>query len=317
MIGYVSPQNGKELSSTNDALVTTDGQKYPVVNGIPRFVSSELYASAFGLQWTVHAKTQLDSALNGDITKKRLERCFGFPLKQLAGLDILEAGAGAGRFTEILISTGANVHSIDLSVAVDSNKKNIGEKPNYVIAQADIRHIPYPNEAFDVVMCLGVIQHTPNPEETIRSLWSKVKPGGLLVIDHYKFKMQLLWRPDHIYRQILKRLKPETSKKIVNKMVDILFPLHWKWKNNYFMKVLLGRISACLVYFDQFPELTYEQHYDLTKLDTYDHLTDFYKHYRTEKSLVKTMAKLGAVEIHSEDNIGNGVELRCRKPKNG
>ena len=64
---------------------------------------------------------------------------------------------------------------------------NIEDFPNYFICQADINKLPVLPEQFDVVVCLGVIQHTPNPEETISNLCSQLKPGGELVFDHYTY----------------------------------------------------------------------------------------------------------------------------------
>ena len=37
------------------------GSRFPIVNGVPRFVRSDGYVSSFSLEWAKHAKTQLDS----------------------------------------------------------------------------------------------------------------------------------------------------------------------------------------------------------------------------------------------------------------
>ena len=72
-------------------------------HGIPSFVEDESYVSAFGLQWLMHAKTQLDSHTGLTITRDRLSRMFGELYSQLDSKVVLEAGCGAGRFTEILL----------------------------------------------------------------------------------------------------------------------------------------------------------------------------------------------------------------------
>ena len=97
---------------------------------------------------------------------------------------ILEAGSGAGRFTEILLKYGGIVHSFDYSMAVEANAKNNSGNDKLTLIQADIRNIPFEKETYDYVICLGVLQHTPDPNESIRSLWDMLKPGGKLVIDH-------------------------------------------------------------------------------------------------------------------------------------
>ena len=86
--------------------------------GVPSFVGDEQYVSAFGIQWLKHSTTQQDSHTGLTITKDRLVRMFGPLYKRLENLNVLEAGCGAGRFTEILIETGSLITAVDLSVAV-------------------------------------------------------------------------------------------------------------------------------------------------------------------------------------------------------
>jgi 2-polyprenyl-3-methyl-5-hydroxy-6-metoxy-1,4-benzoquinol methylase len=82
---------------------------------------------------------------------------------------VLEAGSGsgAGRSTEVLATTGATVISFDLSSAVDANYRNNGQNANVLIVQASILDIPVRPRSMDKVMCLGVIQHTPAPAQSI------------------------------------------------------------------------------------------------------------------------------------------------------
>src|SRR2546426_2089479 len=66
MIGFVSPRTGAPLSpeAGGDALVSAVGERVPIVGGIPRFVSSDDYAAAFGLQWNLHARDRKSTRLN-------------------------------------------------------------------------------------------------------------------------------------------------------------------------------------------------------------------------------------------------------------
>ncbi|MBK9484344.1 MAG: hypothetical protein IPO01_03770 [Chitinophagaceae bacterium] len=75
-----------------------------IINDIPRFVDSGSYASLFGDQWKEYKKTQLDSYTGSPTSESRLSRCLGGDLKDnLKGKLVLEAGCGAGRFTEVLL----------------------------------------------------------------------------------------------------------------------------------------------------------------------------------------------------------------------
>src|SRR5258705_2433448 len=86
MVGFVSPRTGAPLWQEGDALVSVAGERVPLVRGIPRFVPSDSYAEAFGLQWNQHSRTQLDSHTGARLSEERLLRCAGMPLEQFAGL---------------------------------------------------------------------------------------------------------------------------------------------------------------------------------------------------------------------------------------
>ncbi len=313
MVGFVSPRTGAPLRQEGDALVSGTGERVPVVRGIPRFVASHNYADAFGLQWSLHSQTQLDSHTGAHLSEQRLVRCAGMPLARFAGLRVLEAGCGAGRFTELLVSAGALVHSIDLSGAVDTNRRNIGERANYAVAQADIRALPFPAAAFDVVLCLGVLQHTPSPEESLALLWRMVAPGGRLVIDHYTWTWSRVTKLAPFYRMILKRLPPALARRITDALVNVFFPLHWAVRNLRPLQLLLSRVSPCLAYCHIYPGLTRAQHEDWCRLDTYDELTDRFKRLRTAGQIRRALVGLGATQIHAARR-NHVVEATCRKP---
>jgi SAM-dependent methyltransferase len=198
-------------------------------------------------------------------------------------------------------------------VAVEANRKNVGVRANYVVAQANLSSPPFPSAVFDVVIGLGMIQHTPSPEKTIASLYEMVKPGGLLIIDHYTRTLSSITKVAPLYRGVLKHMLAERSKRITDALVHAFFPLHWAVRKMRFMQMLLSRVSPCLVYFRTFPQLSRQQHYEWCQLDTYDHLTDYYKHLRSSGQIRAILRRLGAEQV-TVWRGGNGVEGRCRKP---
>ena len=202
-----------EYNEKENCFICQNNCSFSIINNIPRFVPCNNYADSFGLQWNTYKQTQLDSYTKTTISQDRLKRILGGSFELLPGKDVLEAGCGAGRFTEILLHNGANVFSVDLSSAVEANYDNCKSYQNYFICQADITNLPFTPETFDLVICIGVIQHTPNPEKTIEALSSYVKPGGVLVIDHYthgypetpsrKFYVQFFFRCLHSFQSHL------------------------------------------------------------------------------------------------------------------
>ncbi|HEX9707019.1 MAG TPA: methyltransferase domain-containing protein, partial [Steroidobacteraceae bacterium] len=131
------------------SLACPDGHAFPVRENIPRFVpSGQNYADAFGEQWHQYRRTQLDSYTRTTYSRDRLRRCFGEALwqrlQQPVQLQILEAGCGAGRFTEVLLATpAAAVTSTDLSSAVEPNRVNCPQSPRHRIVQSDINQFPF------------------------------------------------------------------------------------------------------------------------------------------------------------------------------
>ena len=128
------------------------------------------YVDAFGLQWNKFRETQLDSFTGTTISRDRLLRQLGGSFDIIKGKRVLEVGCGAGRFTEVLLQEGAHVYAVDLSSAVEANYLNCNKYPNYHVERADVTHLPFKPETFDVVICIGVIQHTPSPELTIKKV---------------------------------------------------------------------------------------------------------------------------------------------------
>jgi SAM-dependent methyltransferase len=228
---------------------------------------------------------------------------------------VLEAGCGAGRFTEILLAAGARVFAADLSVAVEANYANCGATPDYFVCQADIRRLPVAPASFDVVVCLGVVQHTPNPEETIAALASYLKPGGLLSIDHYSDRYPVT-APRRVLRDLLLRLPAERARRVALGTARALIPVHralWRRRRGFGrLRKYLGRVSPLVDYYDAYPELGTQLLSEWAVLDTHDTLTDRYKHLRKPNEIRETLENLGFADIEVERG-GNGVEARARR----
>ena len=292
-----------------------DGDKVAnIINDIPRFVDSGSYASLFGDQWKAYKKTQLDSYSGSPISELRLNRCLGDDLKiNLEGKIVLEAGCGAGRFTEVLLKKGAFLVSSDLSSAVEVNAENFPVSDKHLVIQADINDMPFADESFDVVICLGVIQHTTNTEKTIADLYKLVKKGGTLVIDHYTFNKSYYFRIAPLYRMYLRKKSATYTIPYTRKLVKKYLPWHKKFAHNKLMSVLLNRISPVISYYNFLPQLNNQQQEEWALLDTHDSLTDWNKRFRNKKQIEATLVAMGASDIWCAYG-GNGVEARCKKP---
>jgi 2-polyprenyl-3-methyl-5-hydroxy-6-metoxy-1,4-benzoquinol methylase len=311
---WVCPVHQLELAPDGDALRCAGGELFPVENGIPRFVGATSYAGAFGLQWRRYRLTQLDSFTGMPISEARLRRCLGESLwESLEGKEVLECGCGAGRFTEILVARGARVTSVDLSDAVDANAETCPIGPAHRVAMADIMALPFSPRQFDVVLCLGVIQHTPDSEAAIRALAEHVRPGGSLVIDHYAHSLSWYTKTAPLVRQVLKRLSPAAGIRVTEWIVDLLLPLHAAVRHLPPARMLLTRLSPVQCYYHAFPELDDDLQREWALVDTHDSLTDWYKRFRTVGQIRRSLLDAGLVDVVSTRG-GNGVEARGVRP---
>jgi SAM-dependent methyltransferase len=310
---FACPNDGRALTEEHGNLICTHGHRFQIVAGIPRFVPATTYADHFGEQWKRYRLTQLDSYTGVPISRDRLRRCFGETLwTDLEGADVLECGCGAGRFTEVLLDQGARVTSIDLSEAVDANIENFPLGPMHRIAQADIVALPFEKQRFDVVACIGVIQHTPSPELTIQRLYDQVRPGGRLIIDHYTYEVGWYTKSAPLFRAVLKRLPTDVSARFTERLVNLALPFHKRVSGSRLRSVIC-RLSPVLTHYQTYPQLNDELQHQWALLDTHDSLTDYFKHFRTRGQVKRLLESMGLEEIWCEYG-GNGVEARGRRP---
>lgn len=312
---FACPEHRVPLQQAGDLLECPRGCTYGRREGITRFVRDDSYASAFGTQWLRYRRTQLDSFTGVPVTERRLRRCLGDPLwSHLAGRLVLEAGCGAGRFTEVLLKQGARVVSVDLTEAVVANQLNFPQTEHHMVIQADITRLPFAGRQFDLVLCLGVLQHTPSPEVTMSALFGQVRPGGWLVVDHYSYQYMLSYfsKSSWVLRAVLKRLDAERGIRATEALVRWFLPWHRAARRWYPAQVLLSRLSPVVSYYHAIPELADEHQVQWALLDTHDSLTDWFKHFRLRGQIERHLRQLGAATVDVSYG-GNGVEARARR----
>jgi SAM-dependent methyltransferase len=229
-IPYINPASKLPLERVGDELRDADGATFPIVGDIPRFCEVENYTSSFGRQWNRFRTTQIDpdGTLDGP-SARRLFAETGWNAGELAGVTVLEVGSGAGRFSRALLQhTGAVLHSVDYSTAVEANLDNnrAWDGERFHLAQASIYELPFPDDSFDKVLCLGVLQHTPDFEASVQALVSKVRPSGEAVVDFYEIRG--FWTKLHakyLLRPLTRRMSHErllaTIERHVDKMIAV------------------------------------------------------------------------------------------------
>lgn len=265
------------LGDVNDGILTCTGcaNRFPVESHVPRFVPRDSYASSFGFQWLKHASTQLDGFSGTTISKDRFFKVTKWP-KDMIGQTILEAGCGAGRFTEIAVSTGATVLSLDYSLAVDANFSNNGHSPNLHLFQADIYHLPFREGIFDKIFCFGVIQHCPDVKRAFLSLLPFLKSGGEIVIDVYnRYPLIYLMESKYWLRPLTKRMSHEKLYRIVEATVPFLLRLKERISKYPVLRKYFAGLIPVPNYRGKYP-LSPGQLLEWSILDTFDMLSPRY-----------------------------------------
>jgi 2-polyprenyl-6-hydroxyphenyl methylase/3-demethylubiquinone-9 3-methyltransferase len=103
----------------------------------------------------------------------------------LSGARVLDVGCGGGLLTEALAQSGALVTGIDLApTMIDVARLHAIEQGlaiDYRVAGA--QELARASSAiFDVVTCMEMLEHVPDPRDTLASLARLLRPGGQLFL---------------------------------------------------------------------------------------------------------------------------------------
>lgn len=282
---------------------------YPVKNFIPRFVKKENYAASFGFEWNKHSRTQIDKFNHTGISADRFYSQTNWS-RNLKGQRILEAGCGAGRFTQIALETGADVYSFDLSSAVEACFDNNGPAKNLHIFQASIYELPFQKEYFDKIFCFGVLQHTPDVKKSFISLVQYLKPGGEIVVDVYIKSLRNYFQSKYFLRPVTKRIG---STRLYN-ILTLSAPVLLSMSNSLKRIPLLGRYLSSIVpivnYKNVLP-IDNEDLLDWAILDTFDMLTPKYDNPQTLKTLRRWFMEAALVKVQVFTQgflVGKGIK---------
>ncbi|XP_039510903.1 phosphoethanolamine methyltransferase isoform X3 [Pimephales promelas] len=137
--------------------------------------------------WKEHSKLatveemMLDSNAQ-ELTQHELPEILSM-LPSLAGSDVLELGAGIGRYTRHLIGKARHVTAVDfMEKFVEKNREENGHLGNAEFIQADVTKLDFPKHSFDLVFSNWLLMYLSDQE--LKSLVEKflkwLRPGGYL-----------------------------------------------------------------------------------------------------------------------------------------
>jgi 2-polyprenyl-6-hydroxyphenyl methylase / 3-demethylubiquinone-9 3-methyltransferase len=139
----------------------------------------------------------------------------------LEGKHALDVGCGGGILAEAMATAGAKVIGIDLSdkalAVARLHQLESGVEVDYRLITAETLAADQPG-SFDIVTCMELLEHVPDPASTIAACATLVKPGGLVVFSTInrnpkaylfaviggEYLLRLLPRGTHDYARFIK-----------------------------------------------------------------------------------------------------------------
>ena len=286
---------------------TACGSTTEIRNGIPRFVQpNEDYCENFGFQWNEWRTLQVDRLSGHNLSTDRFFCDSGWSPDWLKGKLILDAGCGAGRFADVAAQHGATIVAVDLSNAIDACRETTAVHDGKVqCVQASLLDLPLKDGVFDGVYCMGVIQHTPDPEGVMRALPRRLKPAGALV---YNFYEEGLWRRLQVIKYLLRLFTPHLSNAanmvLSRILVTLLFPLTRFLARIPKVRILNHFIPIASVHD---PQLSVRDQQSWTLLDTFDWYGARYEKRQHHDQVAALLRDAGLERVHSRDGLAWGA----------
>jgi 2-polyprenyl-6-hydroxyphenyl methylase / 3-demethylubiquinone-9 3-methyltransferase len=100
---------------------------------------------------------------------------------RLDGCDVLDVGCGGGLLAEAMARKGARVTGLDVAAdllkVAQLHALETGVAVNYLLESAE-QHAVEHSAGYDVVTCMEMLEHVPDPAQVIVALGALVRPGG-------------------------------------------------------------------------------------------------------------------------------------------
>ena len=248
------------------------------------------YTRNFGKQWKKYRDVQIDSLNNFDISKNYLENLLFNKLTILNNKKVLEIGCGAGRFTEHIVKHANVCVSIDLSSSIYFNVSK--KSKNLLLIKSDLHNLIIKNK-FDIVICRGVLQHTPDPLISILKLYEFIDHKGEVFFDIYTMPKVGKFHPKYlIWRPLIKKIFSfDDFEKVLLKNTNFLLKIKRIIKKIFFNSNFISDLFIPVYDYEDELNLSKEQYKFFSILDTLDGIYAKYDNPKRNIDIVNFLKK--------------------------
>ena len=231
---FINPSTSKGLIRKKNYLTDNRNLRVEIKNNcIFLFENNKHYSDNFGFQWNKFNKTQIDD----DSNKLSLNRLEKGNLKELVGQIFWKLVQALVDLQGVCCKT---VNLIYIQLILQKPFLLIIKTIKIILiiqiflVKSSVYNMPFNNNTFDKVICLGALQHTPDVQKTIKCLIDKSKIGGEIILDFYPLKGW--WTKIHA-KYILRPILSKLSNKNLLKLIRFYSPFF------YYISLVFNKIG--------------------------------------------------------------------------
>ena len=219
IVPWVDPLTNEPLTESENFLLSKNS-KYEIIDGIPKFVkinsSDPQYniEKCFSYQWTKSDFGQPEK-FSDDAVRQDVLETMDLTEEDLTLFNdklVLDVGVGSGASSRLWSPRAKEFHGVDIGDGIYRAKNTLkNSTKNPILSHADLHHLPYKDESFDVIVSNGVLHHTPSTKLALKSIYPKLKKGGIIIFYIYKIKPPLREFSDDYIRKCISHLSPDEA----------------------------------------------------------------------------------------------------------
>jgi len=95
---------------------------------------------------------------------------------------LLDAGCGTGIFTMDMLSCGARVVGLDLSLSMIRRARQKARNSRLQIISADLLNLPFPENTFYKAVSITALEFIPDARKALKELFRVTRKGGTVVV---------------------------------------------------------------------------------------------------------------------------------------